>query len=112
MHDGKLLRLRNTSWVISEPVRANEGLLPREIFSEQPISPKGLVVPCSLAQLLRREAAAAPHLPDHVRLVGKARGRGKFGPVNTTILDSLVQFAIELLRVANAVQISLADARP
>jgi hypothetical protein len=35
------------------------------------VAPEGFVVSGALAQLLRRETGVAPHLSDHVRLVGK-----------------------------------------
>ena len=83
-----------------------------EILSKKPVAPEGFVVSGALAQLLRREAGVPPHLSDHVRLVGKSRLRGKSGPVDIAFLDSLVQFGIELLGVAEALQVSLADASP
>ena len=83
-----------------------------KVLSEQPIAPEGLVVSRALAQLLRGEAGVPAHLPDHMRLVGKSRRRGKPGPVDIAVVDRLVPSGIELLGVAKAVQVALAGAGP
>jgi hypothetical protein len=84
----------------------------RKILPEQTVAPERFVISRPLAQLLWGESAAPPYLPDHVRLVSKPGGGGKFGPINSTILNGLVQFGIEVLRMAKAAQVSLADACP
>ena len=84
----------------------------RKILSEQPVAPEGLVGSGTLAQLLGRETGVPTQLSDHVRLVGKPRRRGKASPIDIAFGDRLVQFGIELLGVAKALQVALADAGP
>ena len=103
------LRLSETFWEIPR-TRALQDILKAALGSDR----LRMHMPPMARFILpnNSEAGVPPHLSDHVRLVGKPRRCGKPGPVDIAILDSLVQFGIELLRVAKAQQISLADAGP